>query len=536
MGENADAIMQCRTEVVQLSDSPQYLAVSYAWGDDTAEYHIMMDEKETTVRRNLYDLLRHLQSIYTELPLWIDALCITQTDVSERNHQVNMMGSIFGSATRVIVWLGVQEDGSDRAMQFLLEHRSQDGTSATTKHTNAEMDCLHDLCGRIYWTRTWIIQEIVLGQAVELHCGTKVVPWEALMVVLFDAKLNSQDWSMLKSTMAYEIGDHKKRQSRMSLAQLLEKYQTSRCHDPRDKVYALLNLAADREKLQRLRPDYNKSLQRLYVDVIDCCSQGIAEYQGSASFHNLVRRILGIEDQSRYTHVGEPPSYSQGQAEARVQRRPSLEARRQLASNSIRMTVSSVIDAEEKWDKQFMVFRHTLEVLLMRALDGRGVADIFHRKQWRKCYYGFSDGTVLTTLRAMKTADGQPLDELARLIVTLLVIAEGQIAQLGDSVGKQAISLQTRRLGLFSDTIIAKAEDEVKSCLSEISVLTSRFKLCCDRAVGVNTKEVETPNRADGSPLINWTMLPSGTNLPSGSSVWTGKVVWSGPGTARFQT
>ena len=34
--------------------------------------------------------------------LWIDALCINQHDVEERNHQVQIMSKIFGSARRVL--------------------------------------------------------------------------------------------------------------------------------------------------------------------------------------------------------------------------------------------------------------------------------------------------------------------------------------------------------------------------------------------------------------------------------------------------
>ena len=39
--------------------------------------------------------------------LWrMDAVCINQEDVSERNSQVRMMAEIFGNARRALVWLG----------------------------------------------------------------------------------------------------------------------------------------------------------------------------------------------------------------------------------------------------------------------------------------------------------------------------------------------------------------------------------------------------------------------------------------------
>lgn len=41
--------------------------------------------------------------------LWADSLCINQADVSERSHQVNLMGAIYKSAESVLVWLGPEE-------------------------------------------------------------------------------------------------------------------------------------------------------------------------------------------------------------------------------------------------------------------------------------------------------------------------------------------------------------------------------------------------------------------------------------------
>ncbi|KAI3579715.1 heterokaryon incompatibility, partial [Fusarium oxysporum f. sp. albedinis] len=38
--------------------------------------------------------------------LWIDQICINQSDIDERNHQVPIMGNIYRKAYRVFVWLG----------------------------------------------------------------------------------------------------------------------------------------------------------------------------------------------------------------------------------------------------------------------------------------------------------------------------------------------------------------------------------------------------------------------------------------------
>ena len=36
-------------------------------------------------------------------------------------------------------------------------------------------------------------------------------------------------------------------------------------------VYALLSCAADKDKMDKLRPDYNKSKEQLFKDLVTCC-------------------------------------------------------------------------------------------------------------------------------------------------------------------------------------------------------------------------------------------------------------------------
>ena len=42
--------------------------------------------------------------------IWIDAICIDQTNQRERNLQVNLMGEIYHRARAVVVWLGDAEE------------------------------------------------------------------------------------------------------------------------------------------------------------------------------------------------------------------------------------------------------------------------------------------------------------------------------------------------------------------------------------------------------------------------------------------
>ena len=59
---------------------------------------------------------RFRQSLGCWKYFWIDAICIQQSDVSERNHQVRMMGLIYKRAAFVLAWLGMD---CEKALQQL---------------------------------------------------------------------------------------------------------------------------------------------------------------------------------------------------------------------------------------------------------------------------------------------------------------------------------------------------------------------------------------------------------------------------------
>jgi hypothetical protein len=90
---------------------PSYEAISYAWGTEHATEPITVTEdiqditssgKTLLVRRNVVDMLQHLRSDAKRL-LWIDALCINQSNISEKETQVQLMGDTYSQAHRVLI-------------------------------------------------------------------------------------------------------------------------------------------------------------------------------------------------------------------------------------------------------------------------------------------------------------------------------------------------------------------------------------------------------------------------------------------------
>ncbi|KAL2349706.1 heterokaryon incompatibility protein-domain-containing protein, partial [Cryomyces antarcticus] len=69
--------------------------------------------------RNSEAALRHLGSETEPRSLWVDAVCINQSDVQEHNQQVKRTWTIYRHARRVIVFLGEERNGSEKAVTLL---------------------------------------------------------------------------------------------------------------------------------------------------------------------------------------------------------------------------------------------------------------------------------------------------------------------------------------------------------------------------------------------------------------------------------
>ncbi len=100
-----------RVEQVQRQHAPSYTAVSYTWGDDNPTEIIQLNGQSFHVRPNLWSCLYCLsleanrQIMWTHI--WVDAICIDQTNDQERNAQVRLMDTIYRNASSVSGWLGL---------------------------------------------------------------------------------------------------------------------------------------------------------------------------------------------------------------------------------------------------------------------------------------------------------------------------------------------------------------------------------------------------------------------------------------------
>ena len=116
-----DNIYEELTEV-SLSQSPLYEALSYVWGSPIPADPISCHGKELLVTPNCIAAMRRLCDEKKRRVLWIDAVCIDQSSMDERNHQVRLMGDIYSNSKRVIIWLGEETTISNFLMSFLKDY------------------------------------------------------------------------------------------------------------------------------------------------------------------------------------------------------------------------------------------------------------------------------------------------------------------------------------------------------------------------------------------------------------------------------
>jgi hypothetical protein len=269
--------IQCTLAHKSLTELPHYFAVSYTWGAPELAREVEVDGITILVRENLFQLLRHLRQPHSSLVLWIDALCIDQSSIPEKNIQVPLMGQIYSSAKSVFVWLGLHADRSEHFFDSVpvdnhlqLKYGGDTPGLSTSISTTAATDASRSLYSRAYWTRTWIVQEIVLASRVDVFCGDRFCHWN--FFISHTREKSEYDRTASDHTIRNIIVFRNMGQ-RMPLRRLLFRFHITRCFDPRDLVYSLLNIAADtRDQDHGIIVDYSSSIETLFIQTLAFCS------------------------------------------------------------------------------------------------------------------------------------------------------------------------------------------------------------------------------------------------------------------------
>lgn len=204
---SVDPLLYRKPAFPQLTDNDtSYEALSYTWRssepDEDASVAFGNDNYPGTsslrLGGNLACALRHLR--YAEKPrkLWIDAVCIDQSNLEERGEQVAEMSTIYQNASCVIVWLGNGSEDSDLAMRKLAylgrqviltkdnwlicppgsEEPYWCESSCHVPYSEETWTAIGKLLERSWFSRIWIIQEIQLAaHGAVVQCGREKMSW-----------------------------------------------------------------------------------------------------------------------------------------------------------------------------------------------------------------------------------------------------------------------------------------------------------------------------------------------------------------------
>ncbi|ETS77443.1 hypothetical protein PFICI_11317 [Pestalotiopsis fici W106-1] len=226
-------VVRGQLETVSLLEEPEYVALSYVWGDYDAECvdRVVINGQVRDVTRNLASALWHFRGNHMnrgngkQLRIWVDALCINQRDLDERRHQVGMMGDVYSQATFVYSWVaGPKDISTPHAIAIINEimtkmdaeegetmyHQNQAlgvdlspqmvakftrVVSETPKlceqwnntpihQLNPTWSAIFALNRLEYWSRIWVYQEMILSSdRIDCHvfiCGYSTVTATAL--------------------------------------------------------------------------------------------------------------------------------------------------------------------------------------------------------------------------------------------------------------------------------------------------------------------------------------------------------------------
>jgi hypothetical protein len=255
---------------------PPYIALSYAWGRDEAFADIILNGHCFPVGRNLWHFLNQMKLSNEFNTYWIDAICINQKSDQERSHQVQLMREIYSYADSVFLWLGEKDlsSYSNQAMTFLATRKPIQSKDMNLKHfwSHRQATGVLGVCQRPYWTRIWIVQELLLARDVMIYCGPESMPWhhfqryfDDLSIIVQHGRERHIRAAFVLESPAMNIVNVKRGwqnlQSR-SMLSLLKICCNQEATDIRDKIYALHGLAND---VDGLAVDYTLTVKQLLI-------------------------------------------------------------------------------------------------------------------------------------------------------------------------------------------------------------------------------------------------------------------------------
>lgn len=327
-----------------------YEAISYVWGTDLRDHDIVCDGKVLKITSNLHRALRRVRLPDTPRILWADSICINQDNLQEKSRQVILMGDIYGNAERVLICMSSSggEHGSRVAallkdacgmidssilqINKKVDERKRRGDGEPHErpwdcfpYPDASDPVLHDsrwasvsvLVKQDWFSRGWVVREAGLARHGLVIWGNTIFAWHDLMRVLLwrqyraSGKINIQDDHLRSHLVAYESRHRdftsllyqEADQDVYSLLNYIHVAKDLHMKDPRDRIYAFLDLAEGPTSRLNIVPNYNNAPSKVYRDFA-------RDYVLEIGDINLLHYVNHSEDSLKSTSMTWVPDWS----------------------------------------------------------------------------------------------------------------------------------------------------------------------------------------------------------------------------------
>ncbi|UKZ50422.1 hypothetical protein TrVGV298_004684 [Trichoderma virens] len=302
---------------------PNFGALSYTWATEdgvaTLSRELLCDGASLKITQNCEAALKRLRRPREDQVLWVDAVCIDQSNLEERSLQIGLMRQIYSQASWVALWVGEssstvdEESGlplSDLGMDYIhdfaveIAERMNSGRNVSEgplyqefikdrqafQHSNSKVFTprvrgLWDVFHRKWWGRLWVIQEVALSKEPTLICGSKAETFHNLKIVIealirqeqpvevmeFNTNFIASTFHQFHIRHMIETGGMGKiSPPGIKALRILNATRNAKASDPRDKIYGILGFfgpsGTDPENIFP-EPDYKKTPAELYADV-----------------------------------------------------------------------------------------------------------------------------------------------------------------------------------------------------------------------------------------------------------------------------
>lgn len=328
-----DHVIRCELYQSLISKDTSYEALSYHWGSDERVEVIIINDETFRITDKLYAALQHLVRPGKDRVLWIDGICIDQSNNDEKSLQVQRMSSIYSKAYSVLIWLGKATTEVEILMHCLGQLESEllalhePYTVDNARVLWSDLHKTHDLreqaktglqtlLRRSWFSRVWILQEVANARhgfvcAGHAYISASIFALAPSLIEVYDT--NASYWKTVIALMPGLPRENAQWARRPELYDLVLDTIDSCATDARDKIFALLGLSGNAQDRKSIIVDYDQPLHGVYQGVLQYLAR--SKKSSMEDLLTIAHRVPGVGtvivlvEDLRETQMPVPPVY-----------------------------------------------------------------------------------------------------------------------------------------------------------------------------------------------------------------------------------